>query len=1398
LPLQYRDLVDLLAHEGRDPSCLIFEDELTGIYNRRFLLSYFEHKVHWEGQEDYPLSLLIIDLDRFKEVNDQLGHEVGDQALAWMASLLKEVAGDDGLPVRFGGDEFVLLLPKTGRVAARQLADHLLVRTRDRPFRLRDTHVDVPITLSIGFATAPEDANSPRALYHAADTALLHAKQSGRDQLAAASDADVTTVFPQTALYRLRTSEIAGRDAELHVIATALQQLAQGHSQFVIFEADSGMGKTTLLDTVRDNLIGDENFCTVMVSGDPHERYRPYSVASRVLIALLNRREDKGAALIEKLTLEELEHLAHLLPQLGELVQDSDAQSARGLNRQVLFATVAKLLPQAVDFRPLVLLVDDLHFVDEATLLLIRTLVETRSQKLFVCGSSQSFLRFETDDQVVPLERFFSTYHRELEIRRVKLRALDEGDIASYLRDVFPRLRTPPRFEAQLARTTQGNPLFLSEVIRKLVLDRKIELVNQEWVVEPLDESYLPRSLDEVLRDHITSLDDEGRQLLAHASAIGERIPLSVLAGSSGLDENHILDLLDQAEILGLIDLDFEDNDPVVRFLGKQVQDVSYASIDPEQRAGLHEDLGLYHEGLYQQRALSAPSALAYHFDRSANTEKAFHYSRLQLAFNQTLFDPEEAAAYAPEVIEEPLEAEPPLKPESISRVPRVLRAIMSAIRTIQLYPSESSPIAETLDEVGELLSAVLDQNEKLNLSQAQHVLLVNGRRLDTSRFSLLANSFVELLARSELQAIVFHRGVSKGEVNSLLQALAKLKQDVIDQQFWRDMSLANGLENIELRQVRYSRLRRLKGPSEGVTQPAEDERLSPGELSNVPKILRAFQRAIQNTKLYPLDSRPVGWALGQLQEAVERILSAHPSVSLTTVEGVLFANGKKLDTSGYEGLASSFQESLNAIGLRSISFLEQVPPKELFSFLAAIKSPPSAGFDETFWEALAVREQLAHIAFNQRDIKLGILQSFLGSVGVTMDDEESDGDDTVSMVRRIHGEPREALHAGLPVFGKELIIRGKDPLLRQMIERLFENFQQLDAHTRQATVRSCSELLDGLVLGHQSRFTTAAADATLDALAGETDPRVLHEFGTLLNRMAACAVQFSDYAVASRMFLGIADRQRQLQASEKEVSKLARLLSRRPDSSTQQLLTDDLKSAQTERQALAAQVIGSLGEPAVPMLIDVIKQERDFRIRHLAAELLAECGTAASEQVRRALITEVTVEQRFRLLEVIDVVTRDLRTELAYALGDVSPKIRRAGFRLFERLKDDSLISLVAPLARDDDQAIAKGAIRSLANLHSPKAVFALISLLEETNQPKVATACCQALGELGHPGAIDALASVLAQRKPPFFRRKWDEQVRLTALLALKQITHPRVAGLIERYSSDPEPRVRLAAQT
>ena len=102
--VQYGELIDFLQNVGKDPSRLIFEDELTGLHNRRFLHSYFEHKVHWDRDDSFPISLLVVDIDLFKAINDTYGHEAGDEALKFVATLITEVAGENGYPGRFGGD----------------------------------------------------------------------------------------------------------------------------------------------------------------------------------------------------------------------------------------------------------------------------------------------------------------------------------------------------------------------------------------------------------------------------------------------------------------------------------------------------------------------------------------------------------------------------------------------------------------------------------------------------------------------------------------------------------------------------------------------------------------------------------------------------------------------------------------------------------------------------------------------------------------------------------------------------------------------------------------------------------------------------------------------------------------------------------------------------------------------------------------------------------------------------------------------------------------------------------------------------------------------------------------------------------------------------------------------
>ncbi len=389
-------------------------------------------------------------------------------------------------------------------------------------------------------------------------------------------------------------------------------------------------------------------------------------------------------------------------------------------------------------------------------------------------------------------------------------------------------------------------------------------------------------------------------------------------------------------------------------------------------------------------------------------------------------------------------------------------------------------------------------------------------------------------------------------------------------------------------------------------------------------------------------------------------------------------------------------------------------------------------------------------------------------------------------------------VHAGLaeavPRFGKELLVSGQDDLFRQLLDKLFSDFKQQDASTREEIVKACGRLLHDLTLALQRKYGELAANPLVEALAAEQEPRVLHELATILHVMAGTAVQFSDYQSASRVFLALDDRRKEIESrDDRNAQSLAKILDRSLDPTVQQLLEDDLKSGEPERQEKAARVLGGVARPSMTLLIEVIKQEKDFRVRQMAASLLAEMGPRASSQIKKALNLEVTVEQRFRILEVIDIITPDLRDEIVYSLGDSNPKIRRAAFRLAERLHDDELIDILTPFAASNDPGVVKGTIRSLASMRSNAAAVALASILETLKDPELVVACCQALGQIGDAAGIDGLGEILSEKRFGFFGFRWNDQARATAALALRQMNDPRAAGVLRDFMEDHDARIR-----
>lgn len=158
-------------------------DPLTAIYNRREFLRLADIELGKSRRNNYPLSLLYLDIDHFKSINDTYGHEAGDKALQEFAKLCKRECREYDVIGRLGGEEFCILLPLTAEDAALVLAERMLATTRDMVVKLPQTALS--ITISIGIA-AHDGKSEIHELIRRADKALFHAKQSGRDRIAKA------------------------------------------------------------------------------------------------------------------------------------------------------------------------------------------------------------------------------------------------------------------------------------------------------------------------------------------------------------------------------------------------------------------------------------------------------------------------------------------------------------------------------------------------------------------------------------------------------------------------------------------------------------------------------------------------------------------------------------------------------------------------------------------------------------------------------------------------------------------------------------------------------------------------------------------------------------------------------------------------------------------------------------------------------------------------------------------------------------------------------------------------------------------------------------------------------------------------------------------------------------
>lgn len=190
-PFEAADLQTLEIVAGHIGACLVQQeqgealqrlaetDPLTWLFNRRHFDKRLEAETNRALRAEQMLALLMIDVDKFKTINDRFGHRVGDQVLKGVASAIKQAVRLYDVPTRYGGDEFAVILPEADTEVASRVARRILEKSDllNIPGEMRDA--GMPIRLSIGVATFPRPLADPTALVESADTAMYRAKSAG-------------------------------------------------------------------------------------------------------------------------------------------------------------------------------------------------------------------------------------------------------------------------------------------------------------------------------------------------------------------------------------------------------------------------------------------------------------------------------------------------------------------------------------------------------------------------------------------------------------------------------------------------------------------------------------------------------------------------------------------------------------------------------------------------------------------------------------------------------------------------------------------------------------------------------------------------------------------------------------------------------------------------------------------------------------------------------------------------------------------------------------------------------------------------------------------------------------------------------------------------------------------
>lgn len=1398
-----------------DLSRLVFTDDLTGLHNRRYLRQWLQEKFQGRSAEVSPLTLLMLDLDHFKDVNDSQGHLAGDRLLMQVAGVLNETVSARGFVVRYAGDEFVVVLPRGDRARGCEVAEAIRLAVAAIDAGNDAAGRPIPLSCSVGVASEPEDGADAESLLEAADRAMYQAKQLGRNRISDGRDTGADRVLGRVAMDTFPCAELIGRERELLAAREQITRCATGGIGLLLLRGRPGLGKSRLLgELVR--AAESAGAISLLERCTSEERRFPYAVLLRLLDRFVARFPAEAAGWRERLPAGELEVLLRFLPTLAgqpEAAAQGLAKAVEGLtteHRTLLFHGLVRSLMQLTSGPLPVLLLDDAENLDAATVDVFTTVLREAKGRLMICLAARTNdLGRIVQDAVA---RFVGEVEHLPACRVIELSALSPAGVSTMLDRLLPGRSPGPELDRLVHEATGGNPLFVEEAVKGLLLRRRIERAGGAWRFHSIQASDFPPTLTDVIRGQLAAFDSATRELLSRAAVIGPNFALDLLQGITGANEGETLDLLDQARRVKLIEPAGApgDSDTELRFAAAHLRDVTYGTTEPVFRTQVHRDIGQFEEGRNQDRLPDKAAYLLYHFELGEDLDRASHFREMVQALGRSVYVPEEldqAGRQPPHGERESVipEATTPLPEAAAEAAVAFVRGLPPAVRNLRMYPPGSLMTRGSLETLERSLREVLNWVPVLTLSVEQMRLHVNTLACDAVRFGPAAGEVARLLDARAVASMSFPDRARPEDLEKLLTELGRpAVSEGYAPQAWAVRLRELGITSIGLAQQAY------------VVRSEADPDVAPvlGELSGAPAaemvpavrdVLRHLAGAVENLVMYPPGSRLISTAIEQAFASMQTMLESPRGVLITEVDGRMLVNGVDTRAPAYGPAPAVLLRRLSSRGLSTLAFRPGLSIEELSRFLGALVREDLHLHGHKAWEAFLTRENFPHVTLGDR-----VYEAARRGTRPTVVPPPAPA--TVDATLPILTLLRRHLEAG----GEEPeaatlaadLVREAERLHRADEAAGFAALAGVPAdatRTPRVEVRRRAWALMAKLLEKPSAVVSGAwADAWClsveNSLESETDDdaslKAVHVAGALIPVLVARGA----FVLANRLLWAVFRR------GEAAVGRTV------PQAATQVLdhavqlpelaqlveaAAGDETLSPSSRSVAAREFLLALGARAIVPLLHGIRRLESLRARRSLAALLKDLGGRSERELVREVNPYGPARDVVRVLEVLEIVDVDVATVVVSGFRHPEEPVKRAAIDLLRRLPRNRAAAALACAVEDEDPEVQKAAMIGVGELRPEGSLAWVRQILKGAAGADIKQAACVALGRFDDPEAVPLLIEVLEGGRVFGWFGRAEPEVRASAAWALGQHESSVARDALQRALKDGNPAVRASAK-